>query len=141
MHYLANSEQEVISRETEVKKAPKEGEIHKKKIVKLEDKIKKYNGKITNYINKLRHRQHIMNFYETYAENPLKFIQNFMLQQNGLIKLLKDEEQIKTQALTDDVESSHFYTENKALVEGEIEKYLANSEANEKKETPILQKP
>jgi len=87
MNYLGNSEHDFAKFHTEKKQIG----IAKRRLSKLEEKQKKYNERIGNYMSKIRKKLHLLNFYKCYEENPLKFIQNFLGQQNALLKAFKTE--------------------------------------------------
>ena len=118
MHYLGNSEQDFMYYESEARQMS--SVIARKKASKAEEKLKKYNGRISNYIEKVRLRLHRLNFYECYIEDPLKFAQNFLLQQNGLLRMFKDE------ADTIDSSSSPPATidSRKEVIESALKKYF-----------------
>lgn len=67
---------------------PNKPKIHQG-AVSYKRKIDKYNAKIIKYIEKTKKCLHNKNFFETYADKPLLFIQNFMLQQNTLLNVIK----------------------------------------------------
>lgn len=85
MNYLGSSEHDFARLQSEKKGGTK------KKLSKLEERQKKYNERIANYMGKIKHRLHLFNFYKCYEEDPLKFIQNFLAQQNALLRVFKTE--------------------------------------------------
>ncbi len=119
MHYLGNNlEQELfVSPESDPRT------IARKRASKAEEKLRKYNAKLAGYIEKVKHRLHRVNFYECYAENPLKFIHNFILQQNGLLKMFKEDDS------TAELQEAALGTmKEKVPTEEALKKYLAETE-------------
>lgn len=92
MHYLGNSEQDLLFSESEANRMGLGG--LRKRASKIEEKLRKYNGKLISYVDKVKQRLHRLKFYECYAENPLRFTQNFIVQQNGLLKMFKEDTDI-----------------------------------------------
>jgi hypothetical protein len=95
MNYLGNSEHDFAKFQAD----KKQSSIAKRRLSKLEEKKKKYNERIVNYMTKIRKKLHLLNFYKCYEENPLKFIQNFLGQQNALLKVFKIESTFQPQHL------------------------------------------
>ncbi len=122
MHYLGNSDQEFVHREPEAKEG---GSIARKKASKSEEKIRKYNARLANYIDKVRHSLHRLKFFECYSEAPLRFIQNFMRQQSGLVRLMGDDDPAVPEG-PGAVTAANTSAEG---MERAVEKYLIESEA------------
>ena len=76
-------------------------------------KIAKYNKKITHYINCLKHSLHKRNFFLCYSEESLKFLQNYLLQQNSLLQSLKDENKI---SIPEEYNYSYFYPAHEVIL-------------------------
>ena len=119
MNYIGTTDHHFIKLQAE----NKPGSIAKKKLTKLEEKLSKYNNKIINYMDKIKHKLHLVNFYQCYKNDPLKFMQNYLLQQNGLLKIIKNE--------NTSIESNNIPMKNKEAV---IEKYI---EENTKKQENV----
>jgi SWI/SNF-related matrix-associated actin-dependent regulator of chromatin subfamily D len=57
-------------------------------------KIQDYDRNVTDLIEKLKKHKYKYDFYEMYAKDPTKFINNFLIQQNALLKIMKDESSV-----------------------------------------------
>jgi len=54
-------------------------------------KISEYDRNIQDLIEKLKKLKYKYDFYEAYAKDPKRFVDNFLQQQNSLLKIMKDE--------------------------------------------------
>jgi SWI/SNF-related matrix-associated actin-dependent regulator of chromatin subfamily D len=57
-------------------------------------KLQDYDRNETDLIEKLKKHKYKYDFYEMYTKDPVKFINNFLIQQNALLKIMKDESSI-----------------------------------------------
>jgi len=70
-------------------------------------KISEYESSIADLLEKIKKHKHKYDFYEAYAQDPVKFINNFVMQQNSLLKIMKDEASILEARW--DYQSSQYY--------------------------------
>ncbi len=57
-------------------------------------KISEYDRSITELVEKLKKHKYKYDFFDSYSKDPCKFINNFLIQQNALLKIMKDESSI-----------------------------------------------
>lgn len=57
-------------------------------------KIAEYDRNIQDLIEKLKKLKYKYDFYETFSKDPKRFIDNFLQQQNSLLKIMKEESSI-----------------------------------------------
>lgn len=57
-------------------------------------KLQDYDRNVTDLIEKLKKHKYKYDFYEMYAKDPTKFINNFLIQQNALLKIMKEESSV-----------------------------------------------
>jgi chromatin remodeling complex protein RSC6 len=58
------------------------------------NKLQEYDRNAADLIEKFKKHKYKYDFYEMYAKDPIKFINNFMVQQNSLLKIMKEESSI-----------------------------------------------
>ena len=88
-------------------------------LYQINDIDKKMNSMI-NILNKHKYRYE---FYEAYSKDPIKFINNFVIQQNELIKILDENSLIESR---NDYTSSQYCKEYEEVIRQYVEKYLLN---------------
>lgn len=64
------------------------------KTEKFYHKISEYDREISDMIEKLKKHKYKYDFYEAFSKDPVKFVNNFLVQQNSLLKIMKDESSI-----------------------------------------------
>lgn len=134
MHYLANTEPLAPELRITVPAAvspviaTQEGSIAQKRNLKAEGKLRKYNERLLDCIGSLKHRIYRLNFYQCYAEDPLKFVRSFMFQHSGVLRMLKEDERVHYRESAEDWDSGAFYIEKQETVEREVAKYVAATE-------------
>lgn len=57
-------------------------------------KIGEYDRNISELIEKLKKHKYKYDFYDSYSKDPCKFTNNFLIQQNSLLKIMKEESSI-----------------------------------------------
>jgi len=70
-------------------------------------KINEYESSIADLLEKIKKHKHKHDFFDAYAQDPTKFIHNFLIQQNSLLKIMKDEGSILEARW--DYQSSQYY--------------------------------
>jgi chromatin remodeling complex protein RSC6 len=58
------------------------------------NKLQEYDRNISDLMEKFKKHKYKFDFYDMYAKDPIKFINNFMIQQNSLLKIMKEESSI-----------------------------------------------
>ena len=76
-------------------------------------KIHEYESSIGDLLEKIKKHKHKYDFYEAYAQDPVKFINNFLIQQNSLLKIMKDEASILESRW--DYQSSQYYKDYEVI--------------------------
>lgn len=61
---------------------------------KFYNKIQEYDRNANDLIEKLKKHKYKYDFYESFSNDPIKFINNFLIQQNSLLKIMKEESSI-----------------------------------------------
>ncbi len=61
---------------------------------KFYNKLTEYDRNINDLIEKLKKHKYKYDFYEAYSKDPIKFINNFLVQQNFLLKIIKEESSV-----------------------------------------------
>jgi chromatin remodeling complex protein RSC6 len=57
-------------------------------------KLQDYDRNVADLMDKLKKHKYKYDFYESYMKDPTKFINNFLIQQNSLLKIMKEESSI-----------------------------------------------
>ena len=87
------------------------------------DSDKKMNTMI-NILNKHKYRY---DFYEAYSKDPIRFINNFIIQQNELIKIVDENSLIENR---NDYTSSQYCKDYEEVIRGYVDKFIANQYKN-----------
>jgi SWI/SNF-related matrix-associated actin-dependent regulator of chromatin subfamily D len=58
------------------------------------NKLQDYDRNISDLIEKLKKHKYKYDFYEAFEKDPISFINNFLIQQNSLLKIMQDEASI-----------------------------------------------
>ena len=87
------------------------------------DSDKKMNTMI-NILNKHKYRY---DFYEAYSKDPIKFINNFIIQQNELIKIVDENSLIENR---NDYTSSQYCKDYEEVIRGYVDKFVVNQNKN-----------
>jgi chromatin remodeling complex protein RSC6 len=58
------------------------------------NKVQEYDRNVADLMEKFKKHKYKYDFYEMYAKDPIKFINNFIIQQNSLLKIMKEESSI-----------------------------------------------
>ena len=75
---------------------------------------------MTSFNNILNKHKYRYDFYKAYTKDPIRFINNFLIQQNELIKLIED----NANENRTDYTSSQYYKDYDEIVREYVEKYL-----------------
>ena len=100
------------------------GDIFGKYLEKINDIEKQY----SSYMNIMKRHKYYYDFFDAYEKDPILFIDNFMIQQNELIKKISDQ---TTSIVRADYNSSQYYKDYEEVVRDHVEKYL-----NKKRQPP-----
>ena len=73
-----------------------------------------------NILNKHKYRY---DYYEAYAKDPIKFINNFIIQQNELIKIVDENSLVESR---NDYFSSQYCKDYEEVIREYVDKYLNN---------------
>ena len=82
----------------------------------------------SNYMNIMKRHKYYYDFFDAYEKDPILFIDNFMIQQNELMKRISDQ---ATNIVRADYNSSQYYKDYEEVVRDNVEKYL-----NKKRQAP-----
>ena len=99
-------------------------DIFGKYLEKINDIEKQY----LSYMNIMKRHKYYYDFFDAYEKDPILFIDNFMIQQNELIKKISDQ---TTSIVRADYNSSQYYKDYEEVVRDHVEKYL-----NKKRQPP-----
>ena len=100
------------------------GDIFGKYLEKINDIEKQY----SSYVNIMKRHKYYYDFFDAYEKDPILFIDNFMIQQNELIKKINDQ---TTSIVRADYNSSQYYKDYEEVLRDNVEKYL-----NKKRQPP-----
>ena len=100
------------------------GDNFGKYLEKINDLEKQY----SSYMNIMKRHKYYYDFFDAYEKDPILFIDNFMIQQNELIKKISDQ---TTNIVRADYNSSQYYKDYEEVVRDHVEKYL-----NKKRQPP-----
>ena len=95
-----------------------------KYLEKLNETEKQY----SSYMNIMKRHKYYYDFFDAFEKDPILFIDNFMIQQNELIKRISDQ---ATSIVRADYNSSQYYKDYEEVVRDNVEKYL-----NKKRQAP-----
>lgn len=70
----------------------------------------------------LKKHKYQYEFYDAYAKDPIKFINNFLIQQNALIKMVDDSSITESRL---DYTSSQYYKDNEEVMREYVDNYLS----------------
>lgn len=77
---------------------------------------------ITLMLEILKKHKYQYDYYDAYAKDPIKFINNFIIQQNALIKMVDDSSITESRL---DYTSSQYYKDNEEVIREYVDNYLA----------------
>jgi len=89
---------------------------------KFYNKLAEYDRNINDLTEKLKKHKYKYDFYEAYAKDPIKFINNFHVQQNFLLKIVKEESSIIDSRW--DYQSAQYYKDYEDVLRDYTENYL-----------------
>ena len=92
------------------------------------EKINEIEKQYSSYLNIMKRHKYYYDFFDAYEKDPILFIDNFMIQQNELIKKISDQ---TTSIVRADYSSSQYYKDYEEVVRDNVEKYL-----NKKRQPP-----
>ena len=92
------------------------------------EKINEIEKQYSSYMNIMKRHKYYYDFFDAYEKDPILFIDNFMIQQNELIKRISDQ---TTSIVRADYNSSQYYKDYEEVVRDNVEKYL-----NKKRQPP-----
>ena len=92
------------------------------------EKINEIEKQYSSYMNIMKRHKYYYDFFDAYEKDPILFIDNFMIQQNELIKRISDQ---TTSIVRADYNSSQYYKDYEEVVRDNVEKYL-----NKKRQAP-----
>ena len=92
------------------------------------EKINEIEKQYSSYMNIMKRHKYYYDFFDAYEKDPILFIDNFMIQQNELIKRISDQSNSIARA---DYNSSQYYKDYEEVVRDNVEKYL-----NKKRQPP-----
>ena len=92
------------------------------------EKINEIEKQYSSYMNIMKRHKYYYDFFDAYEKDPILFIDNFMIQQNELIKRISDQ---TTSIVRADYNSSQYYKDYEEVVRDHVEKYL-----NKKRQPP-----
>ena len=92
------------------------------------EKINEIEKQYSSYMNIMKRHKYYYDFFDAYEKDPILFIDNFMIQQNELIKRISDQTNSIVRA---DYNSSQYYKDYDEVVRDNVEKYL-----NKKRQAP-----
>jgi hypothetical protein len=92
------------------------------------EKINEIEKQYSSYMNIMKRHKYYYDFFDAYEKDPILFIDNFMIQQNELIKRISDQTASIVRA---DYNSSQYYKDYEEVVRDNVEKYL-----NKKRQAP-----
>jgi chromatin remodeling complex protein RSC6 len=61
---------------------------------KFYNKVQEYDRSINDLIEKIKKHKYKYDFFDSFSKDPVKFIKNFGIQQNALLKIMKEESSI-----------------------------------------------
>ena len=89
-----------------------------KYLAKINDIEKQY----STFMSIMKRHKYYYDFFDAYEKDPILFIDNFMIQQNELIKRINDQASSIAKA---DYNSSQYYKDYEEVVRDYVDKYLA----------------
>lgn len=92
---------------------------------KFYNKIQDYDRNINELMEKLKKHKYKYDFFESYSKDPIKFTQNFLIQQNALLKIMKEESSIIDARW--DYNSAQYYKDYEDILREYVENYLKKS--------------
>ena len=92
------------------------------------ERINEIEKQYSSYMNIMKRHKYYYDFFDAYEKDPILFIDNFMIQQNELIKKISDQ---TTSIVRADYNSSQYYKDYEEVVRDNVEKYL-----NKKRQAP-----
>ena len=85
-------------------------------------KINEIEKQYTTFLSIMKRHKYYYDFFDAYEKDPILFIDNFMIQQNELIKKISDQANAISRA---DYNSSQYYKDYEEVVRDYIDKYLS----------------
>jgi len=92
------------------------------------EKINDIEKQYSSYMNIMKRHKYYYDFFDAYEKDPILFIDNFMIQQNELIKRISDQ---TSNIMRADYNSSQYYKDYEDVVRDNVEKFL-----NKKRQPP-----
>ena len=92
------------------------------------EKINDIEKQYSSYMNIMKRHKYYYDFFDAYEKDPILFIDNFMIQQNELIKRISDQ---TANIMRADYNSSQYYKDYEDVVRDNVEKFL-----NKKRQPP-----
>lgn len=122
-HLLSNSETDSILFPKFMFSIVKDtGKSDKSNIEKFYSQIAEYDKQVNELIEKMNKQFFYYNFFSQYEKDPLLFINNFLIQQKGLMKIIKEESSIIDTRF--DYSSFKFYEDFKDIIQDNVFDYL-----------------
>jgi hypothetical protein len=85
-------------------------------------KINEIDKQYSTFMSIMKRHKYYYDFFDAYEKDPILFIDNFMIQQNELIKRISDQSNSIARA---DYNSSQYYKDYEEVVRDYVDKYLA----------------
>ena len=85
-------------------------------------KINEIEKQYSTFLSIMKRHKYYYDFFDSYEKDPILFIDNFMIQQNELIKKISDQANAISRA---DYNSSQYYKDYEEVVRDYVDKYLA----------------
>ena len=117
--FLTNSEEESLL-------FPKHlypNSLNQNKVDKYLNQINEIDKNMNTMINILNKHKYRYDYYEAYAKDPIKFINNFIIQQNELIKIVDENSLVESR---NDYFSSQYCKDYEEVIREYVDKYLNN---------------
>jgi chromatin remodeling complex protein RSC6 len=96
-NFLSNSENESVLFPKSLffyKNENQKNEKSQTETEKFYNKLQDYDRNINELMEKLKKHKYKFDFYDAFAKDPTRFINNFLIQQNSLLKIMKEESSI-----------------------------------------------
>lgn len=85
-------------------------------------KINEIDKQYSTFMSIMKRHKYYYDFFDAYEKDPILFIDNFMIQQNELIKRISDQSNSIARA---DYNSSQYYKDYEEVIRDYVDKYLA----------------
>jgi SWI/SNF-related matrix-associated actin-dependent regulator of chromatin subfamily D len=95
---------------------------------KFYNKLQEIDRNMSDLNEKLKKHKYKHDFYEAFSKDPVKFVNNFLTQQNSLLKIMKEESSIIDARW--DYNSSNYYKDYEEILREYVDSYLNKSKTD-----------